>query len=228
MTEAIQSFNIPSKGYFIEFLNEPGMQFGHLFCGSHNIKGAVCPNCKKPLLRFTLLDLQDSRLELTDCGFDSLPLLFCWTCNLAQSPFLYQIEKEGGVKLLTYKKRGVYADFPYKNYPTYFPESGLVLREIGEEEQKIIKKNNRSGTEYETLQKYPKLSRPQHQIGGEPFLIQGTREIKCKLCKKAMPLLAAISDEAPKGGHFTGNSFVQVLFHFCKPCSVIGAYQQCD
>jgi hypothetical protein len=74
------------------------------------------------------------------------------------------------------------------------------------------------------------LEEPSHQVGGEPYLIQQNLEtrIECVDCGGTMPFFACIGDDAFGKGKFTGNPYVQVVFHFCPRCEVICAYQQCD
>lgn len=234
MEETNPTFSsIPAQGYFVDYSpkasNNPG--YDHVFCGTHQIEGANCPNCKKPLLRLLSLDLSDPCLHLTPAPFTELPLFFCWTCNLAQSPFYYRINSGGAIKLLRYKKGGAADDFPYENYPVHFPERPAKLVEIAVESQQILKGLNRNTLdEWEIKQVRPELCVPRHQVGGEPYLVQRNidTEVECAICSQGMPFLASIADQAPEQMSFTGNDYVQVLAHYCKRCRVMGLYQQCD
>lgn len=96
-----------TQGYFLEIVKPQDDGHRHAFCGPHLIPGAHCPNCDKPLLRFLSLDTCDPRLGLQHCPFPALPLVYCWTCNIAQEPFLYQVNADGGVQLLQYGDDGV-------------------------------------------------------------------------------------------------------------------------
>jgi hypothetical protein len=79
------------------------------------------------------------------------------------------------------------------------------------------------------------LFSPRHQVGGPPFIYNPSKTF-CPLCSTEMPVLAAICDSAigndPFGveqeNSFTGNGGVQMLFQFCRDCSVVSAYQSCD
>jgi hypothetical protein len=74
-----------------------------------------------------------------------------------------------------------------------------------------------------------------HQIGGFP-VIANSQEITCPVCLKESPLFAVICDDAtgnnpgkvPAENTFVDNCGVQMVFHFCRDCSVVSAYHSCD
>lgn len=222
------------EGYFInyKYSAEPELpQFKHYFCGSHSIKGATCLNCQKPLLRFAIIDTQDARLKLEDIEVNELPLLFCWTCNIAQGDFFYQCLSLNEIKILKYKPGKESDDFPYENYPVFFPGRQAYLVKMSELEQDIITKLNGGKLDsWAAEQLLPNVScEPSHQIGGEPYLVQGmVVKLTCPVCCNIMDFFAAIGDDAPDDKSFTGNPYVQVIYHFCRECCVFGVYQQCD
>ena len=116
-------FNTVQKnGYFLKFQEDtmPDSLAIHQFCGKHTISGAYCPNCEKPLLRFISFNLSDNKIKV-GIRHGILHLLFCWTCNVAQDPFFYKIIGENEIEILEYEKGGIELDFPYENYPLYFP-----------------------------------------------------------------------------------------------------------
>jgi hypothetical protein len=215
----------PKRGYFL--IPAPGdslRSYRHALCGveRHNI----CPNCRRPLLRVLTLDTRDPRLELntTTVGSLPLPLLFCWRCNVSQGPFYYRLLSEPLVELLIYNRGGVEADFPYPDYPDYFPESPVTLAAIPPDVQERLVKINEG--EIDDMQ----LGRPRHQIGGIPYLFQyePERQSSCAVCHAPMPFLATICDDNGDARGFTENSGVQMLFRYCRRCCVVLAYQQCD
>lgn len=220
-----------AKGHFINYL-EPvkNLVTHHYFCGSHQIMGASCPNCHKPLLRFLSINLADKRLSLTSSLFKNLPLFFCWTCNIAQELFYYKVINDSTINIIKYKKGGVETDFPYSDYPTFFPGRQAFLEEIPDNVQHILSRlNAREIDEADVMEQYPTFCKPRHQLGGEPYLIQPElSSVGCPMCKDRMPFLASIGDDCVDPRGFTGNEYVQVLFFYCKRCSVIGAFQQCD
>ncbi|MFH2043836.1 MAG: hypothetical protein ABIK92_01660 [Pseudomonadota bacterium] len=227
----MEDFILQKKGYFIKYLKtiSKHVDHGHLFCGQHNIQGAVCPNCNKQLIRFLMIDLRDKRINISIKN-KVLSLFFCWKCTLSQEKFFYKIVSDSEIKILKYKIGNPIDDFPYENYPTFFPESYLDLSELTNIEQETIKKLNSSEIdEYMDVEKkYQYLCSPQHQIGGEPYLIQKELElIRCCSCNNTMHLLAAIADDCQDKRGFVGNKFVQVIFYICKKCMVIGAIQRC-
>jgi hypothetical protein len=204
--------------------------YRHTVCGQHEIPGAWCPNCEKPLLRFFSFDPSDARIPRIGGGVP-IDLVYCWTCNISQRPFLYQLLPGGGVKLLRYGEGGVEHDFPYEDYPPYFPESLVNLLELTPDEQALIRQINADVLDI-PLDAKRRLTDPQHQLGGEPYLIQSNWEdwmvTECPLCQGPMVFLASVGDTTVDGRGFTHNIGVQVLFSCCEACAVIGASQQCD
>ena len=203
----------------------------HYFCGEQTIHGAICPNCSKPLIQFLTLDTEDTRLLLLKSKTRYLSLLFCWCCNVSQEPFYYRTHTDERVEILGFGQGGTASDFPYEDYPIFFPGIRCDFLEIPDNVQNLIQQANRgehvsSEIQFEGIL----IAQLNHQVGGEPWLTQQNPEfrLKCCLCNKFMSFLASIGDESIDTRGFTGNPFVQVLFHFCEDCQVIGAFQQCD
>ncbi len=225
--------SIQSIGYFLMYSQEHDrdVQCTHIFCGKHHIHGAWCPNCQKSLLRFFSLSLQDKKLDVTmSSSVNYLPLLFCWTCNIAQEQFSYHVITDSKIQILDYKKGGVETNFPYNDYPLYFPKAHVVLEQLPSLTQKIFSQLN-SGliSEVDVSELDNTLCKPQHQLGGEPYLIQSELpRVLCPSCKIRMPFLASVGDHCLDKRGFTGNEYVQVLFFLCKECSIISTLQQCD
>jgi hypothetical protein len=75
---------------------------------------------------------------------------------------------------------------------------------------------------------------PAHQVGGIPYLLQGSDyqtgdpDLCCPNCNAPMPLLAAIGNRCTDPRGISGNDFVQVLFHLCTAHSIVTAIQACD
>jgi len=222
----------PVQGYFVDYAHTKAREeFDHFFCGPQDVKGAWCPNCQKPLLRFLALDTQDNRLALQNTPSRLLSLLFCWTCSVAQEVFFYRA-LEDGVELLDYGQGGVDTDFPYEKYPIFFPGAAAALNAISAEEQTLITRLNcrfESGEKASAIYgKRRDLWSVRHQIGGEPFLIQGLLALVCPDCGTEMPLLASIANDCLDERGLTGNDGLQLLFHYCRKCCVVGVYQECD
>jgi len=220
-----------SQGYFVEFIHPQDEGFQHVFCGPHEISDAWCPNCDKPLLRFLSLDTRDPRLRLQDKSFPLLHLLNCWTCKVAQRPFFYRINPDGGVNLLEYGSGFEGPDFPYEDYPQHFPGAPIQLIPLTDEEQQTIYGLNEGILEPFDTPFNTRLSCPAHQVGGEPFLIQSDWDcwkLNCPVCRQEMPFLASVGDSnlLPRG--FTDNAYVQFGFSYCPTCDVVGSLQQCD
>ena len=239
------------QGFFVELhpSRSKKSRFNHFFCGAHDIPGAFCASCRRPLLRFLSLDTRDSRLPLlhrplhliderppdsaSDPGPAHIPLLFCWTCE--GEPLTYRLFADGAIHVINRAKgKGPrYTDFPYSNYPIHFPRKNVVLTRIRPETEDLIHRSNSdeltSGERFN--QRFANLLRPRHQVGGEPYLVQGTkRDVHepCGLCSQEMPIIATIGDDSGTKKGFVGNSFVQVLFHYCASCRFMSAYNECD
>lgn len=215
-------------------------RYTHTFCGQHDISGAQCPNCRKPLLCFLQLDVRDPRLLIQNSVGTSLSLLYCWTCQGAGgSTFFYRNIDQSKVIILEYGITPFTKGFPYKNYPIYFPKARALLHQLKPDVQQYIRRLNREDfAEYELPEQYQDLDVPRHQIGGEPYLIQHNPDyifdkvygvsMDCPICGNLMPFFAAIGDHCTDPRGFTGNEFVQVLFHYCSQCCVVAAFNQCD
>ena len=194
--------SVPAAGFGLH-LEERGR---HLFCGAHDIAGAGCPNCDRPLMRMMSLDASDERIELAGLGVERVPLLFCWLCNIAQDVTQYRLRGDGGMELLRFKRGTQGPDFPYPGYPVSFPEARFELAPVP----------------------IAATDAPRHQVGGRPFVVQGLRDVRCKVCRRRMRFLACIADDATQGGTFAGNSWVQTVFHVCLDDGVIASYHECD
>jgi hypothetical protein len=204
----IDGFTKSVQGYILDYQPSDDVSgTGHYFCGPHAVIGASCPNCHKPLLRFLALNTEDRRLNLQDSLAAILSLFFCWTCNVAQKPFFYRILADR-IDLLGYGQGGVVKDFPYDDYPVFFPGATVTLHEILTNKEKGL------------------ILR--HQIGGEPLLIQPLAVLECPLCGVEMPFLASIADDCLDIRGIAGDDGVQVIYEYCRRCHVVGAYQRCD
>ncbi len=220
----------PAPGYWLEFApGEAEPERGHVFCGTHAQPSARCPNCDAPLLQYAALDVRDARLSLRLALDGRLPLLFCWTCALAQDELHYRVEPSGALALLACGRGGVETDFPYSQYPRAFPAGRLTLAPIAPAEQSVIAAANRGEIPGWRLgHEHPELAAPRHQLGGEPLHAGGLRPRRCAGCGEPMPFLAAFGDACLDPRGFTGNPFVQVLFHVCARCTAVCAVQTCD
>jgi len=234
------SKTIVSQPYFVEY-DAAGTTDGnddlssHIFCGPHVIPGAQCRNCERPLLRFLTLLTDDPRLGLSGSKTDSLHLLYCWRCNVAQENFRYAMFSGGAVEIVACGTGGVEPDFPYADYPVFFPGSRASLVKMTDGAQTAIRAYNSGRSRYPDLHSsHPDASRCRHQIGGEPFLIQRNpgypqamaEALKCSKCGKSMPFLASIADDCVDRRGFTGDTSAQVLYHLCRKCLEFVAFHQ--
>lgn len=245
---------VPANGYFLELCEKRMSQYQHAFCGEHQIPGAYCPNCRKPLLRFLTLDLSDPLLK-TELPNGTLSLLYCWTCQIAQKPFYYRCMRDGDVLLISYGLGGCTSDFPYDGYPSHFPAKFARLISIDANTQRSIMHQNAGsvsssyiesdevaifpeGEEIpEAIEDHPEgvprearklADAPEHQVGGQPLLLDTYWRMRCPVCGDRMPFIASIGDASGAEKGFTDNPYVQVLYHLCLHCRAIGAYQRTD
>lgn len=215
------------QGYFLDYSGRLATPYRHRFCGNHTVPGAVCPNCNKSLLLLLSLDLSDPRLTVEVGGCDLAWLLFCWTCNLAQSPFFYR-QGENSIDIVQCGRGGVMEDFPYQDYPIAFEGRFVSLVEISSGVQHDLRLLNSEQVPGSST-RYRQLAVPRHQVGGEPYLVQHEwLDVLCPGCEADMPFLASFGDDCLDPRGFTGNPYVQVMYHYCEHCRIVGARQQCD
>lgn len=159
-------------------------------------------------------------------------MLWCWCCPVLKGPFTYRV-LDSTVSILDSKKGRPEADFPYEDYPRPFPQGSALLHPISTRAQALIARLNAGHSSYSKREL--KASTPVHQVGGIPYLLQGTDyqsdwadELRCPTCGHSMALFASVGNRCfdPRG--LCGNDFVQVLFHVCFDDGVVTAIQQCD
>jgi hypothetical protein len=235
------------QGFFVEYLpattgdrgssvtdardSELNAHHRHVFCGAHDVAGAECPNCAKPLMRFLGLATDDPRLGLLGAPFATLSLFYCWRCPISSGMFFYWVRDDGSVSLVQYEEGRPEVDFPYEAYPDHFPAASARLVRVSTEDQALLKSVNAGACDEAKLQRNrPELIVPRHQYGGEPLLVQRDTgyQVACPGCRSPMPFLASIGDACLDPRGFVGNEFVQVLYHYCRECQVIGAFHRCD
>jgi hypothetical protein len=237
---------VPRQGYILKIREDSSYRpkYQHKFFGNHDIRGAVSPNTGKPLVLFLTIDLNDRRVSIPRSPIPNVFLLYSWRCYISQGDFYYQIDGANSIKILEYQK-GLWeddgpncSDFPYEPYPEYFPEAKAQLVKVSERYQAFICSVNTEGRDaIEDLPYdiYRDVTDPKHQLGGEPYLIQGFCNERsggeartCPICRQTHPFFATVADYASGGLSLCGNSCVQVVFHYCPRCQVVGAYHECD
>lgn len=220
-------------GYCLNFSPKPADKSSlekNQFCGENRLMGGLCANCSKPLLLFARLSPE---IFSADSSFDAISqinLVYCWTCAIAEETFFYKICGPDSIEIVQYKKGKLVEGFPYVDYPEYFPEGVLKSSRIHYDVQSLIQDiNSGEKDEIDVEKKYEETLKPSHQIGGEPYLIDGKLEkIYCPECGMLMPFFASIGDDCLDPRGFTGNDYVQVIFLICISCCILGAYQRCD
>jgi hypothetical protein len=227
-----QTAGNPETGYWLNF-TPPTVAHLHEFCGPNDIPGAVCPNCNTPLLKLAVFSAADPVLALDPARTPCLPLLYCWTCAIPYGEFRYEIQSDGSVRVLTCLGgyEGAFGvEGPYEGYTGQFPLIRFSLEPQSEEERRLLRArfNDAEGDIS------GELADPRHQVGGYP-MIYNPQADNCPQCSAEMPLFASIADNALGNGYaksaqesFTDNSGVQMIFLFCRGCSIVSAYHSCD
>ena len=121
-------------------------------------------------------------------------------------------------------------DGPYDGYSGQYALKRVALMALSKEEQgKQLAAQSDSDLALEAF------TDQKHQVGGYP-VIANPQSVVCPACSKEAPFLALICDDAsgnkpgevPTENAFTDNPGVQVIFHFCRDCSVVSAYHSAD
>lgn len=224
----------PDSGYWLSSSPNP-TDILHDFCGTHAIEGAGCPNCNRPFIRLLSLYGKDGRLNFDAVRHSVVHLLYCWTCSVPFGEFSYKVDADGSVEVLQVPPRQPGVEFglegPYDEYIGVFPLRQVALQSItADEENKLLARQSSDSDDGDD-----DLYSPRHQVGGYPFIYNPSKTF-CPSCSTEMPLLATICDDAtgndPFGvepeNSFTGNGGVQMVFHFCRACSVVSVYHSCE
>jgi hypothetical protein len=220
---------LPAQGYWLRPLDGVPVGPAHVLGGETRISGAVCPNCRKPLLTLLRLNAQDQRLGLQTAALTEINVLFCWTCPAAQSTIVYQLPSAGtDFRLVSFAAGPPATDFPYEGYPVSFPARALMLVALTSQEQDALSQLNAGAGVDWADSRYCDLSRPQHQIGGEPYLMQPLEQLGCPQCGGPMPLFGTVGNDTFAPEKFTDNDYVQTLVHLCRDCWIVAVYQRCD
>src|SRR5439155_1420402 len=122
-------------------------------------------------------------------------------------------------------------DFPYEDYPDFFPGARAVLTAITREGQKMLCRINRGEVnESKLFRTSPHLLSPRHQIGGEPMLLQedAMDSVICIHCSEPMSFLACIADKCLDPRGLIGYDGAQVLYHLCRSCNIVAALNRAD
>ncbi|MEI7577774.1 MAG: hypothetical protein WCK51_12850 [Armatimonadota bacterium] len=203
----------------------------HVIGGKPSTPGAVCPNCELPFTRFFYLDVTDPNLGDHQTNLSGLELLYCWQCPVAQSEFSYQF---GEFKLLKCATGPKEDDFPYEDYPRWFPEARVDFQPMPaqlahqiEQYQDLSENEPDRINKFFTFSERDHVSTPRHQLGGTPFRFENSVPT-CPLCSRQMQFLMTVANSSTDPPEFVGNDYVQVVYHLCVTCSVVTATHECD
>lgn len=218
------------KGYGFDFNSLSNQK--HRLGGSKKIENSCCPNCNEDLILHGLIDTDDTRLNLYNKDFKSLPLLYCMRCALSWYDFQYQIKSDNEIEIVKYFEGEVTEDWieemggdqilPKQFSLVEIPEEVQALynklnlcEEITEEEERTIC-NFTGNFADEELGGYPIVD-VSNQIGGRAFLSQGLDDPECSLCSQPMPFLASLTNDEKNNVKFSFDS-VQIVFFYCSSC----------
>lgn len=218
-----------SSGYWLQQESVAGKErrFDHWIGGGGGIDGPRCPNCQKPLLQLAKLDGSDRRVGLPDRLQQGVRLLYCWTCVLSQTQFTYQCTSTPGEERVLVAKRGEVVDgFPYPDYPVAFPGVPVRLEAVTPEEARAIHALNEGEVPARGSLAHS-LSEPRHQVRGVPYEMQPFDAPVCS-CGERMEFLASLGDATFTGRGFTDNPYVQVAYHLCGTCAIVGVRHYVD
>lgn len=219
------------QGYLLRIVEDLSVS-PHVFAGPSSVEGGNCPNCEKALLHMLSIKRDAAELNKTPVtGEGTIPLLFCWTCEIADGVLIYRVRRGGReIELLQFSSGDSFDDFPYANYPVYFPRKGVLLEPLPEQDQALIQELN--GGDAETLARFDETHRhltiPRHQLGGEPYLFDPEALFACPGCGDPMQHLATLGDESGGERGFAGNRYVQTVFHLCPRCLAVAAFQRSE
>lgn len=197
---------------------------GHRIGGTHQIEGANCPNCGKPLMLHLSLNTSDERLNLSSLPFRWLPLLYCMRCELAHSDFVYRIVGDSAIEILEYIPGEVMPCWEELGIGEAFPESSLHLERLPEPFQRLSDKLNHciALNEDEKIQYcqtsenwalprvggYPVVAAI-NQLCGRGFLIQSLPDPVFR--GEHLMFLASLCNEKRAGVRFTWDGY-QIVF----------------
>ncbi len=232
----MEKYNKLSNGYIPEFNNID--EYNHCIGGQHNINGADCPNCKKPLILHATINTTDERLNIKEQNFSNMHLLYCMRCSLSWYDFQYQILSNDKINILeVYHGETVHDDWNDAVGIDSFPKKSFGLIPVPGHVEKLYDKLNSnieiSEDEEIEICKFTGNFAPQdvggypvvdvsNQIGGRAFLSQRLDDPICTKCAKEMYFVASLTNDNKNNLKISFDS-VQIVFFYCPECSVIHA-----
>jgi hypothetical protein len=220
---------IYEDGFFLYPLKEAGGV--HIIGGVYEGAGAISPNSQKPLVQLASIYVADGLLNFGAWPLPVVPLLYSWTCAICEGTFSYR-QFSGYIEIVEYVQGNAYADFPYAGYPVSFPEVPVDLIGLSGDEVDVIRKLNSANDDsgLALRRKFPMLSMPRHQVGGEPYFVSGEiLSSRCPCCREEMSFFASIANDSFSPDlEFAGNDFAQLLYEICIHCCVISVSNYVD
>ena len=217
-----------NQGYYLK--ENDHTSSGHKLGGHCGLDGAISPNSGRSLLQMAQLTTDSPELLALAFPLPKLPLLYGWSCAISDGPLQYRVTS-GSVEIVEFRKGDAYDDFPYEDYPDFFPEISMHSVALTAHEQAAIDHANSNGINFSTLtDDLERILRPNHQLGGSPYV--GTEiqlQCKCRSCGGIMNFVAAIGNNCVSDERgFMGNDYAQLLYFVCDTCHLISAENFCD
>jgi hypothetical protein len=207
-------------------------KYRHHIGGSHEIRGADCPNCAGPLTLFASLDLTDQRLRL-GAACAEFPLLYCMRCCLCWYDFAYRRVSDGEIEILkAHRGPDRMEDWP-QYMPDVLPTVPVTLGPVSPRLQEMMDEFNTSsrdptaaeGTEWNLrLDRPPNIwVEPVNQVGGRSMLIQGLDDPQCPVCRSrhAYFLASLCNDEQAELKVAPDAWDAQIVFFFRPECQAV-------
>lgn len=221
-----------SQGFALRRGQSP---YSHAIGGTHDLKGAHCPNCEKSLIQHARIDCSDLRLNLTPVGVPTLPLLYCMRCELAFRDFVYRVASANSISLEQVNRGATIDDWYVELGVDSFPEVPLELVAVPGRVEQLFDRLNAdeklsARDEQEICNFTGNYARPEvggypivdviNQFGGRSFLCQRLEDPQCQRCSGRMYFLASITND-PRNDIKITFAGVQIVFFICINCRTI-------
>lgn len=215
----------------------------HRVGGEHALRGAWCPNCRKPLMLHVMLDCTDPALAAIGHQFPTLPLLYCSRCIIRMmEPLIYRQTTGDEVELLecyVAPSRTDIAEWCELGPGIdVLPEARASLKALPRRVQLIYDALNDGASEDEKMCEavaedlrplIPSYDRrgiwPPNLVMGRAYNWQHWKPMPCHVCYDEgrcgdTHLLASLYSD-PEQKLLFGFEGQQILFYLCRECGAI-------
>jgi hypothetical protein len=208
----------------------------HRIGGDAGPRAIGCPNCELPMLRMFLLAGKDPFLARSiglaeGADFD---VQFCWRCEASQDWLQYRLRANAPPELAHARIGGVIPDFPYPDYPAFFPEGGVLPVPLPEsavnDEGELRSWADDEGHEGpgSVMSNFGLVREERHQFLGKMFVRDETQIGVCAGCGATMSLVMTVADHNLHPMGMANYMGVMLAVYWCARCQMIAIRQQCD